>query len=147
MKQYRLFILFCVLSNCIVTNAQTNIGFTYDNSGNIIERKLLIQNNRPNAPVINPKPHSEEKDSMNVLEFKIYPNPTNDFVIIDGSLPNDCKSAKLYLINNSGQILLKDNYDGSSKSINVQDLKPGVYYLEINYSKKKSSNYKVIISN
>src|SRR6185503_18477813 len=74
--------------------------------------------------------------------FKVYPNPTKNYVFIEGPLPDGIKEAKLRLYSTIGQELLSDIYMGVLKSVDVSGLKAGIYYLEVNYSKKNSCTYK-----
>lgn len=116
--------------------------FTYDAGGNMIERKIQIIN--PNAR-INPSYGNEIKDST--ISFKIYPNPTNDFINIEGRLSENETQSKVFLRNNNGMLVREETYDGTFKSIKVSDLAAGIYFVEIKYEKKKSANYKIIITN
>lgn len=116
--------------------------FSYDNSGKLIERKIQIIN--PNLRFSTGN-YSQSTDSS--LSFKIYPNPTNDVINIEGRLNMEKKVAEIMLRNSNGMLIKKDSYDGNLKSINVAELNAGVYFLEIKYAEKNSSNYKIIISN
>lgn len=122
-----------------VLNAQTTLGFTYDNAGNMIERKLLV------FPQGRIGKFTVTKDS--VPEFKVYPNPTSQFITIEGELPDGNESGEISIVAINGQVVRKDNYTGQGKSIPVSDLKPGMYLMEIRYSKENASVYKIIISN
>lgn len=141
------FLLIAFVALSLWMKSQAVIAFTYDNAGNVVQRKLTVIPPSQKIPFSNPTPHSQEKDSLNVIEFKVFPNPTSDLVSIEGPLPEGIESAKIYLINSNGQIIKTDSYSGTTKSIVVGDLKPGVYYLEVNYSKERSSNYKIIVTN
>lgn len=123
---------------------QNTISFTYDSGGNMIQRQVQV------LPQFRFSPPSTPKDSSiinDAIIFKVYPNPTKDFVNVDGELPEGIKEAKLKLYTTTGQELLNEIYSGSLKTISISNLKAGVYYLEVNYSKKKSSTYKIIITN
>lgn len=147
------FILKAIISillfiSALYSTAQTTINFTYDAGGNMIKRSIAVIPPTPGAKFTNPFTQAEEKnDSLNVVEFKVYPNPTREIVNLEGDLPVGIESAKVFLFNTTGQVLKTETYTGASTPINVGDLKAGIYYLEVNYSKKNSSSYKIIITN
>jgi len=67
----------------------------------------------------------------NVIEnestgFAVYPNPANDFVMIEN--PN-VKSVKIY--NLSGQCIMDMNMDKTPSQISVSDLQSGIYIIQI----------------
>jgi hypothetical protein len=119
---------------------EDNVVFSYDAAGNIIERGIQVM---PGGRIGN---FNAPKDSAQ-REFKVFPNPTNQFLTIEGTLPENTTSGELSLINMNGQVLKKDSYAGQSKTMTVNDLKPGMYLLEIRYSKKEKSTYKIIVNN
>lgn len=130
-----------LLATVNVLAAQT-IGFSYDAGGNMTQRSLQV--------LAGAKLSNLTKDSLVTpeLNFKIYPNPTNTDLKIEGELPDKISSAKIALLNVNGQVLRQDiYYSGELKSINVSDLKAGMYILELQYSKKKKSSYKIIVTN
>ena len=131
---------FCCLANL---NAQENsIVFTYDEAGNMIERKIQVVMNGRIGKI------DTKKDSIKPpIDFKIFPNPTNTYLNIEGDLPSDIKEAKINLLGLNGVVLKTDVYMGVLKTMNVSDLKNGLYLLEIKYSEKERSTYKIIISN
>jgi type IX secretion system substrate protein len=60
-------------------------------------------------------------------QVRIFPNPANSFIKIDGNLPYNSE----YIVFNSiGKILLSGKTT-ESKSIDIQDLPIGIYYLRI----------------
>lgn len=117
------------------------IVYTYDEGGKMIQRKIQVMQGGRMGKFDNPK------DSTRQREFKVFPNPTNQYLSIEGELPENSTSGEILLMNVSGQVMKKDIYSGQPKSLIVSDLKPGLYLLEIKYSKKQKSTYKIIISN
>ncbi len=146
MKKFNVsLIAFLILIN-IKSKSQTTIAFSYDAAGNMIQRQVQV------IPPIPPGARFayNEKDSANIdpnVNFKIYPNPAQTFVNIEGDLPEDTKEAKWQLLNNTGQVLKTGVYDGTTQNVSVQDLIAGIYLLEIRYNKKQNSTYKIIITN
>jgi hypothetical protein len=145
MKTIFLFITLSFLSDILC--GQNTIAFSYDAGGNMIQRQLQVVPPGPGGKFINPYSDSEKKDSLNTIEFKIYPNPTRDVLNIEGELPPEVQEAKVFLFNTNGQKMIESTYDGQKKQLNLVGFKSGLYYLEVQFSKKNSSNYKVIITN
>lgn len=140
-----IFLSFCFVFCFFKSNAQNTVNFAYDNAGNLTQRSVQvipISNNRLTNPI---SKDSSITDKTPVL--KIYPNPSNDVVNIEGQINNDNSIAELFLRNNNGMVIRKDNYDGRLKTIKVSDLASGIYFLEIKYAEKKSVNYKIVIAN
>ncbi len=117
-----------------------NIVFSYDAAGNMTQRRIqVLVGGRIGQPQL-------PKDSVQ-RAFSVYPNPTSQYLTIEGALPENINSGDVRLLNLNGQILKTDTYTGQPKTLPVQDLKPGLYLLEVRYSKKNKSTYKIIISN
>ena len=72
--------------------------------------------------------------------FEVYPNPTNDFIFIDSSLPID----KIQLIDIRGREVLFWNKEMEAYDISV--LENGVYFLKI-FSKNDLLNIDKILKN
>ncbi|GDX53508.1 hypothetical protein LBMAG27_25550 [Bacteroidota bacterium] len=64
-----------------------------------------------------------------VNDFQVYPNPANDDIIID--LPPLCMNCQLEISNTLGQVLYSEFTDQKSKTINLQFLKQGVYFVTL----------------
>ncbi|MBK9282757.1 MAG: T9SS type A sorting domain-containing protein [Sphingobacteriaceae bacterium] len=148
MKKLKIITIFSFLFLYFKLSSQTSLAFTYDAAGNLIQRNVVIMFQKPGGDFINPFSTSEQKnDSSMVLQFNVFPNPTKDILFIEGELPEENETADLFLFNSMGQLMYKDYYSGSSKQLNIRELKSGLYYLEVKYSKEHSSNYKIIINN
>lgn len=146
MKSFKsIFSSVVLLAAVLTSNAQENtINFSYDEGGNTVERKLQVviggrigQFNTPNDSL---KPYFPNG-------FKVYPNPTNTNLNVEGELPEGITEAQMTLFNINGQALKKEYYHGQPKAINVSDVKSGMYLLEIKYSEKKRGTYKIIVTN
>ncbi len=119
---------------------EVTINFGYDAAGNMTQRSIqVMMGGRFSGP-------PTKKDSLQ-RPFNVFPNPTNQYLNIEGPLPENTNSGELILLNVNGQVVKKDVYTGQAKSLPVSDLKPGMYLLEIQYSKKQKSTYKIIINN
>lgn len=78
------------------------------------------------------------KDSYeSQIQFKIFPNPTNDKIIIDLTLESEQK-AVLMLTNTSAQILKKvdlGNVEVDTYELNCAELLPGIYFVTLRTGK------------
>lgn len=62
-------------------------------------------------------------------EFRIYPNPSNDFFNIETALD---RKRKISIINNLGQLVKEVWIEGIENTINVRELPAGVYFIVSN---------------
>ena len=63
-------------------------------------------------------------------EIKVYPNPTNEFVIID--LENSYKDIAIQITNISGQAVVEQNFANAQNiEINTTELAKGTYLIKI----------------
>jgi hypothetical protein len=75
--------------------------------------------------------------------IKIYPNPVNEFLTLN--VENNAEGFDLELYNELGQVVLKSKISiGTlSKTLNLNSLNSGIYFLKVNNS-KGSSSYKIM---
>lgn len=73
--------------------------------------------------------------------IKIYPNPVSNYLIIEPSLTGNYQ---LKVINQLGQIVLKQSKNTASSSLNVGALSNGLYFLTINSENGNSQTIKFI---
>ena len=84
-------------------------------------------------------------DAVNVLNdtsFDVYPNPVSDGIFtisLEKSLPSE-----VVIYNVKGQIVKLQQFDNKVNTINVKDLKSGVYFIEVKNVEGKYRN-KIII--
>ncbi len=131
-------ILYLILISCFNTKAQsTTIKFDYDEAGNQTQRYMQVVSLRIGNT-------TNTKDST--LIFNVYPNPTKDFITIEGAIEKDATEARIYLYDLKGALLYQDVYNGIKKTYSLANYKTGIYFLEIKYNTKQSSNYRILIS-
>ncbi len=85
-----------------------------------------------------------EENLAVLVNLKVFPNPSSDFVNIQFDSPLDGE-VNLYIIDSQGKIVKTDIVEPSmvDKQINLQDVPAGIYYLRL--TKGKLVNvYKVI---
>lgn len=134
-----LFLCGCFLLTPKLLAQQSSIVFSYDASGKITQRSVQV--------VMGARIGKFDTHVDSLTAFKVYPNPTNQFINIEGELPEGVQQGQILLLNVNGQILKTDTYAGEAKSIGVSDLKPGLYLLEMKYSKTQRTTYKIVVSN
>lgn len=74
--------------------------------------------------------------------IQVYPNPADSYITIKS--PNNYPNAIISIMDTMGKIVLKQKINNSIESINIENIKNGVYILEISKD-SKSSKHKVII--
>ncbi len=133
---------FCCLPT--ISNAQEEkLVFSYDSRGNLIERKIKV------FPLFRLSNLDRQTDSIStplVKPLNIFPNPSNDMLVVEGELPENVKRAEITLSNLIGQVLFRDFYTGDPKIIPVIDLGNGIYILSFRYSQKETFSYKIVVA-
>lgn len=69
-------------------------------------------------------------------EFIVYPNPTNDFILI--MLPDKFKSGTLFIFNTIGQKMMEQTVTANAATISLKPLEKGIYFYKMesdNFSK------------
>lgn len=125
-----------VAALCLYTSliSQNSVKFNHDAGGNMTQRYTRSMNLRVG---------STTSDSL--LSFKVYPNPTKDYVTIEGTLHND-KTALISIYDINGALLKQDSYEGVQKTIRLTGYANGIYFLELKYADRQSANYKLVIT-
>lgn len=73
-------------------------------------------------------------------QFKVYPNPAQNYIIVEG------EAASVELFNNNGQLLnVIENTHSNKTQINTSDLKSGVYLLKVKDNQGSKTIMKVMI--
>ncbi|GEM53656.1 hypothetical protein EB1_34460 [Empedobacter brevis NBRC 14943 = ATCC 43319] len=73
-------------------------------------------------------------------EFKLYPNPVNDYLNFDGNFHEQISTIEV--LNTAGQLVLKS--DNSVKQLNTSSLSSGVYIVKIKLKDGKMMTRKII---
>ena len=85
---------------------------------------------------VNIVPSSLSTNDIKKLDFKIHPNPTQDFVEIESK--EELKEFELY--NQTGQIILK----GNTRRIDLRSISSGNYFLKITLKNNQQTIQKII---
>lgn len=73
--------------------------------------------------------------------IKIYPNPTSQFIHIETNFPS---SSDVLIHDENGRLVRNETISMSSNTLNIKDLKPGIYTLEIR-NDQHSESFKIVI--
>ena len=107
------------------------------------------QRSKLNSIVLNADGRSEgpiiEKDNLGVnifnpIEFSVYPNPSDNLLNI--KVPIEF-NGDYTLLNHLGQIAAKGTFIRAT-SIDISDLKSGIYYLELNDEKNNFKKAEIV---
>lgn len=84
----------------------------------------------------------ENEIAANNNEFKIYPNPADDFINI--STNNNFKNADVSLFDISGKLVLEKEIDSDNNKIDISDIISGTYIVKIK-SGNKVEQQKIVV--
>jgi len=141
MNLNRVFFVCLFVTYLNTLQSQNTIVFTYNAGGGLTERKLQVQQQGARLNW-----GSNVVDSTMVDNLKVYPNPASTHLTIEGPMPVDSKTGRISFLNAGGQIVKSDTYLGELKTITVNDLANGIYFMEIEFSRKDRKSYKIIIT-
>jgi len=80
------------------------------------------------------------KDSQEISEFKLYPNPAFDNTVYITTKDNATKDITIY--NVFGKVVLTDRI--TAKALNIASLTPGIYLVQV-IENKKSITRKLVV--
>src|SRR5687767_9941298 len=106
-KEIFCLIAFLLIGGGLSAQEENTIVFSYDAAGNMIERKLQVV---MAGRLENAQKRNDTSEIIPAQNFKIFPNPTNQYLNIEGDLPKDFTEAKINLLSINGQILKEDTY-------------------------------------
>lgn len=136
----RLFTLPLLLFIGIACKSQS-ISFTYDDSGNRIERSITLKSTASSPKQDNPD--NAFKDELGELDITIYPNPVRSELIIDISGEEEGVFATVSLFDQNGRLVLKKDNLTSTSTLNLGNLIPGNYFMIIQ-SGNKATRWKIV---
>lgn len=95
--------------------------------------QYIIDYIRVYAPGTTPNaiPENDKHESI-----KVYPNPAKEKLMIDSSEHNVSEVLELFLYNSLGKLILKRSIQEKLVSLNILELKAGMYYYQISAEKK-----------
>lgn len=104
-------------------------------------KMILVSDNSINVYGLPGTVNSITNTSQNSNSIFGYPNPTHNSINISYNLPQNCKTANLYLYNSENKLIRKFNINSNSNKIKIKtdNLSSGIYYYRIvgnNYKSK-----------
>ena len=130
---YTVIVLLFVLS--IQLNAQVKLVYSYDASGNRVEKRFHVGGQMKSAPAGSElyEQSSEKKLVETLAETKItiYPNPTDAKVKVQIENLSEHFATKLYVYDIRGIIILNMSPLSELNNIDLTNYLPGIYFLKI----------------
>lgn len=84
---------------------------------------------------------------QSAFSMNVYPNPASNVVNLIYELPQNIKSADLYMIDSNGRIVKKFLVDGHTDhlALSIGELSAGVYHYYLEYNNKRTSSKKLLV--
>jgi hypothetical protein len=113
--------------------------YNYDAAGNRIARSTIILTNlKSSVAEITPTVLED-----NIIEAKIYPNPTKGQLTIEIPHANNIQNGSIIIYNLKGQMIMRKPIDSHRENIDISAKANGMYIMQINMDGKISS-WKII---
>lgn len=127
----------------ITSYCQTNIEFTYDNSGNRIERTINLNKSAVIGNGSEDGWNDTLNDQLSGYEIKIYPNPTKGRVKID--IPEISKNIAgiLEIYDSNGRVIHQQKNIKPSNLVDISHAENGFYFLKLRYQ-NETLEWKII---
>ena len=135
------FLLGLLLFSSLAVKAQSKIGYSYDSSGNRVERTIVLETVK--KAKASPEIERSFTDNIDERNVKIYPNPTQGQLRIDISRLGNGDKCTLSLYTISGDLIFKDSNAGTTNCIDISNQKTGLYLLKITIN-ENTSTWKII---
>lgn len=135
------FILGLLLSTSLAVKAQSKIGYSYDSSGNRVERTIVLEIVK--KAKASPEIENSFTDNIDERNVKIYPNPTQGQLRVDISRLDEGDKCTLSLYSISGYLIFTDSNAGTTNCIDISNQKTGLYLLKITVN-ENTSTWKII---
>lgn len=97
---------------------------------------MLVAQLDPNAPIVG------IQNVISNTEIKLYPNPANDYVILD--MPKLKGRKQLRLIDRRGKVLREERFIETLHQLSLKDLPKGMYFLHIQ-NKSQRTTQKILV--
>lgn len=142
MKSFFLIILLSLLGITEI-QAQQQVGYTYDLSGNITSRKVISLSMRSSIDSTTISRSSFEDKEVNV---KIYPNPTKGILRISIDNLDLQENMDILIYDLSGRLLINTKREGSEIELDLSSYQNGTYILRLIRNNEKSE-WKILKTN
>ena len=118
--------------------AQPAVKYSYDATGNRIQRKItVIPPSNSNRVAGNTPAKPSENYTIGV-----FPNPVQDHLTVN--ISGSAASCALVLSDESGRVLLSLQNQALNSEVDMRPYQPGVYYLSVTPSGGKVAVYKIL---
>ena len=127
-----------------IPSGSVGIVYTYDATGNRIDRKYVANNSPSETAGINNKDSSliKTKNSFKTIQVNaLYPNPTTGKVTI--SLVSPVDNATVQIFDAAGRLILQNKQSGNQLKVDLSRYRAGIYFLHL-LQKEGYLNLKVI---
>jgi hypothetical protein len=143
MKKHLKYILLAALALSAERAVAQEIEYSYDNAGNRIQRKVLVQRSSDDA-----NPDAVEgpiADSRGEFSFLLYPNPTEGEIRIDAEpefMALEGKRLTVYDMN--GRQVKEGAFDEQQRSIDLTGQQSGSYIVRLTAANGYSIEWRVV---
>jgi hypothetical protein len=131
---------FCLWSVVLVKGQQYfNTTFSYDEHGNRTGRVIQFSRGEEGTTkdLKGPEIFSSVLDSFNFVDVNIYPNPTNDKVIVVTKGMENGQAMRAVLMDSSGKTLGERMMTNSEESFDLSGKASGIYLLVLTLDQEK----------
>jgi len=84
-----------------------------------------------------------KEDNSIILELTVYPNPTNNFLILNAG-NSELSTLSYQLYDNIGKIIKSRKMISSNETISMENLPSAIYFLKVANNKKEVKTFKII---
>lgn len=134
--------MFYILLAGLMVNAQ-EIEYSYDNAGNRIQRKVLVQ--RSNAEFSESEIISPLEDKKGAYSFVLAPNPTTgEFTVTADPAFMALEVKKLWVNDMNGRLLRELDFSETTRKIDLSGLASGSYLVRLTASGGYVNEWRVI---
>ena len=140
MKKYIIIVSFLLAG--LMVHAQ-EIEYSYDDAGNRIQRKVLVQ--RSNAESSENEVASQMEDKKGAYSFVLAPNPTTgEFTVTADPTFMLLEGKKLWIHAMNGQLLKELDFSETTRKIDLSGLASGSYLVRLTASGGYRNEWRVI---
>jgi transforming growth factor-beta-induced protein len=120
--------------NGAVVTVTINTEGVFINNARVVMEDILAENGV--VHVINAVllPPVSTNDFTGLPVFDVFPNPASAFITVTGK-GNILQNNKMEIINQAGQVLISQSWNGDIQSLDVSNLTPGMYLLRMSNDK------------
>ncbi len=134
MKTFTYLCLAILLTAAAANVSGQNIGFTYDASGNRVER-LLIKLKAPQAPgAATDTTGQKPLVPISFKDLRVFPNPTQGLVTVDYPSFTDGDVVSYTVYSSGGQLVMQGSSTTSQLSLDFSDKPAGIYIVKLRHN-------------